>query len=173
MNWNETRRQLIELGVPEGRLPEEWQPYIDLSGLDLSGVTLTGADLREADLSMADLSGADLSRANLIGADLSGATLREADLRGATLREATINWQSHDLIAVILRRAAADDVQRRMLAGLILISRDWCWEKFLALEIDPDVRQWALTELRQWVKAGDGAPEALKTAPEQDAVSES
>ena len=173
MNWNETRRQLIELGVPEGRLPEEWQPYIDLSGLDLSGADLRGANLRWANLSGAYLRWANLSEANLSGANLSGADLSGADLSGADLSGATINWQSHDLIAVILRRAAADDVQRRMLAGLILISRDWCWEKFLALEIDPDVRQWALTELRQWVKAGDGAPEALKTAPEQDAVSES
>jgi len=152
--------------------------WAKLSEADLSGAYLRGVNLSEADLRGANLSGADLSGANLSGADLSGAKLSGADLSGANLseadlREATINWQSHDLIAVILRRAAADDVQRRMLAGLILISRDWCWKKFLALEIDPDVRQWALTELRQWVKAGDGAPEALKTAPERDAVSES
>ena len=100
-------------------------------------------------------------RINLSGADLRGAYLRGADLSGAYLSGAAINWQSHDLIAEILRRAAGQNVQRRMLVGLILISRDWCWEKFMALELDPDLREWALAELRQWVKDDDGAPEAL------------
>jgi len=155
----------------------------DLYGADLSEVNLRRANLRRANLVDANLSEADLSWANLYGANLSGANLSGAYLRGAyliganlygaDLREAAINWQSHDLIAEILRGAAGDDVPRRMLVGLILISRDWCWEKFLALELDPDLREWALAELRQWVKDGDGAPEALKVAPEAETVSES
>ena len=98
--------------------------------------------------------------ANLTGADLSGAFLRGADLSGAE-----VSWQSHDMIAEILRRAAGANPARRMLAGLVLISRDWCWDEFLALDIDSELRRWALDELRQWVRPGDNAPEILKAIP--------
>jgi hypothetical protein len=149
MNRTETRQRLIDLGIIAERLPIDGQ-------FDLSGAVLRGAVLRVADLRDADLRGADLRGAVLRGADLRGANLSRADLRGAH-----INWQSHDLIAEILLRAAADNVSRRMLAGLILISHDWCWDMFLALDITPAVRDWALTELRRWVTDGDNAPEAL------------
>ena len=86
----------------------------------------------------------NLSWANLTGADLSGAI---------------INWQSHNLIAEILRQSAGDNVQRRMVAGLVLVSHDWCWGEFLALDI-PE-REWALETLAAYVK-DDGAPEALR-----------
>ena len=171
-------------------LREAFLRRADLSGADLSGADLSGADLREAflrradlsgaflreadlsgaDLREADLTGADLGDVNLRGAflrraDLSGAFLRGAFLRGADLSGAVVSWQSHDMIAEILRRAAADNPARRMLAGLILISRDWCWDKFLALDIDSELRRWALDELRQWVRPGDHAPEILKAIP--------
>jgi len=138
----------------------------DLSRADLSGANLSGASLRWASLRWANLRWASLSGANLGGASLSGANLRWASLRwaslsGASLSGAIINWQSHDLITEILRRAAGNNMQRRMMAGLILVSHDWCWKKFLALDIDPALRAWALTALRQWVTDGDGAPEAL------------
>ena len=128
------------------------------SGADLFGVYLTGANLTDADLYGVNLYGADLTGADLYGATLYGATLTDADLSGAR-----INWQSHDLIAEVLKRAADDNVPRRMLAGLILISRDWCWKQFLALDIDTSVRQWALDELRGWVQDGDNAPDVLRT----------
>ena len=153
MNGTETRDRLIECGIPAERLAVEWRP----------GANLTGAKLRWADLRGAFLRGADLREADLSGADLSGAFLRRADLSGAV-----VSWQSHDMIAEILRRAAADNPARRMLAGLILISRDWCWDKFLALDIDPELREWALDELRQWVRPGDNAPEILKAIPPAD-----
>ena len=132
----------------------------DLRGADLSDANLFGADLRDANLRGADLSGADLSGANLRGANLFGADLRDADLSGAT-----INWQSHDLISELLLRAAGDDIARRKVAGLILVSRDWCWGKFLAIEsgqIESGQHEWALSVLRQYVKDGDDAPEILK-----------
>ena len=132
----------------------------DLRGADLSGANLFGADLRDANLRGADLSGADLSGANLRGANLFGADLRDADLSGAT-----INWQSHDLISELLLRAAGEDIERRKVAGLILVSRDWCWGKFLAIEsgqIESGQHEWALSVLRQYVKDGDDAPEILK-----------
>ena len=160
MNWTQTRERLIALGIPVAGLPEEWQPRIDLRGANLSWADLSGADLRWADLSEAYLSWADLSEAYLRRADL-----RRADLRRAELRRAVVNWNSHDLLAEILRRAAGDNVPRRMLAGLILVSRDWCWKTFLAAEIDPALRQWALDEFRLWVKEGDNAPEILLSTP--------
>ena len=93
--------------------------------------------------------------------NLSRADLRGADLSYANLNGVCVNWQSHDLIAEILRRAAEDDVSRRMLAGLVLVSRNWCWDTFLTLDIDPALRDWALTKLNKWVKEGDDAPGAL------------
>jgi len=92
---------------------------------------------------------------NFILADLHGADLSVADLRGAK-----INWQSHDTLAEILRRAAGDDMHRRMVAGCILVSRDWCWVKFLALPIAPELRAWALDTLRPFVAVEGAEPPA-------------
>ena len=138
--WTETRDALITAGIPADRLPIERQWRIDLSGADLSG-------------------------ANLSGAYLSGANLTEANLSRAAL-----NWQSHNLLAEVLRRAADDDVPRRMLAGLILISHDWCWGKFLALNIDPELREWGLSVMRGYVQPGDNAPLALTAATHEVAT---
>ena len=149
-SWTETRDSLITAGIPADRLPAEWEWRIDLRDANLSGAYLREAYLRWADLS---------------GADLSGADLREAGLSGAKF-----NWQSHDLLAEALRRAAGHDVQRRMLAGLLLISRDWCWDVFLAAPIDPALREWGLSVLRGYVQPGDDAPEALTAAPTNEAI---
>lgn len=83
-----------------------------------------------------------------------------AVLQGADLRGAKINWQSHDLISEILRRAAVFDIEKRKIAGLILISHDWCWDKFL--KIGDPLQDWAIDTLKQYVVDGDGAPKALK-----------
>jgi len=131
------------------------------SGADLCGADLCGANLRGAYLCRANLDGANLDGANLDGANLDGAYLRGANLDGANLDGAKINWQSHDLIAEILLRAAGHDVQKRMVAGLILVSPDWCWDKFLSIE--SDLRDWAITTLREYVQDGDNAPEILRT----------
>ena len=131
---------------------------------NLSGASLSGANLYRASLYGANLSGANLSRASLPGANLSGASLYGSDLyraslSGSDLSETKINWQSHDLLAEILKRAAGADIQKRSLAGLILISRDWCWKEFLSL--DHTEREWALGELAKWVQDGDRHPEIL------------
>jgi len=115
----------------------------------------------EADTMLAALQQAVKSGADLCGADLCGANLRGAYLCRANLDGAKINWQSHDLIAEILLRAAGHDVQKRMVAGLILVSPDWCWDKFLSIE--SDLRDWAITTLREYVQDGDNAPEILRT----------
>ena len=116
--------------------------------------------LQMAVAAKAYLGGAYLGGAYLRGADLRGADLRGAYLGGADLGGAKINWQSHALIAEILRRAAGDSMDRRCLAGCVLISTDWCWEKLLSL--DHPEKQWALETLAPWVQDGDGAPQILK-----------
>jgi len=112
------------------------------------------ANLSGADLSVANLSGANLYRANLYGANLYGANLSGANLYGANLYGANLSWQSHDLLAEILRREAGDDIKRRSFAGLILISRDWCWSTWLKLEVTAEVR-WAASVLAKWIKPED------------------
>lgn len=68
MSWQETRDALIRHGVPASRLPEEWQPGIDLRGLNLANAQLQGAYLTKV-----RLAGTKLAGANLLDADLSGA----------------------------------------------------------------------------------------------------
>lgn len=103
--------------------------------------------------------------ADLRGANLRGADLRGADLDGANLDGAKLNWQSHDLLAEILRRATGGDVAKRKIAGLVLISREFCWKDFFAME-DP-LREWALNELAKWVQPNDDAPAEIRRRAEK------
>jgi hypothetical protein len=142
----------------------------DLRGAYLRGADFRGADFREVDLRGADLRGADLRGVDLRRADLRGADLREADLGGANLREAyltgaKIAWQSHDLIAEILRRAAGDDTEKLKVAGLMLICREKCWKDFL--EIRDSLVGWALDILQEWAQDGDDAPGCFLTRRRQ------
>lgn len=141
----------------------------DLQNIDLRGADLRAADLRHANLIRADLRGAllegarlcyaDLHRADLSGADLRGAFLHGVDLVGTNLAGIKMDWQSHDLIGWRLFYVAGEDVGKRKLAGLILVSTDWCWDKFLALD-DP-LKEWALEEMAKWVTPDDGAPDEV------------
>jgi len=129
----------------------------NLAGANLDGANLDGANLARANLARANLYGANLARANLYGANLAGANLDGANLDGAKL-----NWQSHGLVAELLKRAAGQDVRHRMVAGLIAVSLDWCWDKFLALRHDyPAELEWALGVLAAHVIEGDNAPAVI------------
>jgi len=108
-------------------------------------------------------SGANLRGAYLRGANLDGANLRGAYLDGANLDGANLNWQSHDTIAELLLRASGDDIEKRKVAGLILVSRDWCWSHFVALSGDP-LWQWAIDTLSAYVIDGDSSPKILRRA---------
>src|SRR5574340_224586 len=130
--------------------------------------TILAAIAAKTYLGGANLGGANLGGANLGGANLGGANLGGAHLRGAYLGGARIAWESHDLVAELLRRAAGDDIDKRKLAGLILISRDWCWHQFLNLD-DP-LKDWALSVLAEYVQPEDGAPEVLRELPERNKV---
>jgi hypothetical protein len=138
----------------------------NLYGANLHRADLRGANLHGADLRWANLHGADLRWANLHGADLRWANLYLADLRGADLYGATINWMSHPLCAEILRVAAGDSVPRRMLAGLVLVSLDWCWDRLLTVRSKE--RRWALTTLARYTKEGDGHPAILEKYKEKN-----
>ncbi len=115
--------------------------------------------LQKAVKTRANLDGASLDRAILIGAILIGANLDGASLDRAILIGAKINWNSHALIAEILRREVGENLEKRCLAGCILISTDWCWQKFLSL--DHPQKQWAIGVLLPWIKEGDNAPKEL------------
>jgi hypothetical protein len=152
----------------------------NLDGADLMGASLNCATLVRANLRRAYLHGTGLYGANLHGANLHGAVLTEADLGEANLSEADLtesnlseadftkaklNWRSHDMIAELLRRAAGNKVSRRMLAGLVLVSRDWCWEEFLNLS-HPE-REWALGVLHRHAIYPDDLPEEVMVACER------
>lgn len=132
-----------------------------------SGETLAKAaeenrsNLRYADLRYANLQYADLQYANLRNANLRHANLRHADLRGADLQNAVINWQSHDLLAELLRSAAAGDVEKLKVAGLLLLCREKCWDEFAAMAAADPLGAWALDALAEWAQQGDGAPELV------------
>jgi hypothetical protein len=159
----------------------------NLRGANLRGANLVGANLYGANLCDANLCGANLRDANLCDANLCGANLRDANLRDANLRDANLhdaslryanlryadihganlggaklNWQSHDLLSEILRRAAGRDISKRQIAGLILVSRDMCWSNFLDLDLPSDLRAWALGTLAGYVVEGDDSPEVLR-----------
>src|SRR5262245_17005104 len=89
------------------------------------------ASLHEAvEANKAKLVGAKLVGAKLVGAYLGGANLAGADLGRANLGRANLGRASHDIIAEILRRDSGEDCHKRAVAGLVLISRDWCWDRF-------------------------------------------
>lgn len=125
-----------------------------------------GRNLPRANLSGASLYGADLSGADLSGANLSGADLYKANLSRVNLYKAKISWQSHSIIAALLKQHARKDADHRATAGLILVSTDWCWEAYEALAESSErwaaEWAWALETLAPYVKEGDNAPAVLQ-----------
>src|SRR3990167_6692002 len=84
-----TRKQLLDAGVPTWRLPEDSGKW-NLGGADLRGVHLEKAPLHAARMNGADLRGAyftevDLSHAELQGADLRGMLIALCDMTRADL----------------------------------------------------------------------------------------
>ena len=127
--------------------------------------------------------GASLDGASLVGASLVGARLDGARLDGARLVGARLNWQSHWLLAELLRRDlverldgsnedgeadAADLTQdyldRFAVIGVILSMRDWCWGEFLAVPVRPEVKDWAINVFARYRIDGDNAPATIVKA---------
>lgn len=140
--------------------------HAELSCAYLKGVMLIGADLTSADLSTATLTDADLTSANLSDADLSGSGLVDANLTDTNLTGVHVNWQSHDLLSEIVRRAANEETdsslraEKLKVADTILGHRKWCWAEFLALH-DP-LQGWVLQTLAMFIKEDDDLPDSLR-----------
>lgn len=155
--YNAGIRQCSDVELPSADLS-----YAHLSDIDLRYAYLENANLSYTRLDGANLTGAHLSGVNLTGANLACANLNAADLRGSRLTDCEffranlqgVNWagvqdpsaSSHDFISAVLLQAAGNDVRRRMISGLVLVSRNWCWA---------DMEVWLLPELReserQWI----------------------
>ena len=107
----------------------------------------------ECDCIREELVAAVKGGANLTGAYLTGANLTGADLHGADLRVMTPPMASHAFWSELLFRAADGDLHRRMVAGLVAVSTDWCWPRMLELmrgELADDWQQWAGAVCWQW-----------------------
>jgi len=154
-----------------------------LVGASLVGARLNGARLDGASLDGASLDGARLDGARLVGASLVGARLDGARLDGARLVGARLNWQSHWLLAELLRRdlverldgsnedgeadaadLTQDDLDRFAVIGVILSMRDWCWGEFLAVPVRPEVKDWAINVFARYRIDGDNAPATIVKA---------
>ncbi len=111
----------------------------------------------------ANLTGAYLTGAVLRGADLTGAYLRDANLTGVNLTGAKICLNSHDLISLILLRAAEQDPALRKIAGMVLVSPDWCWETWAEVLTSVEI-SWCLTALSPYLSDLDPKtfPQPLK-----------
>ena len=99
---------------------------------------------------------------NFSGADISGLRFTRADLRYCVFTGARIPWASRDVIAAILFQSAGDDADKRAFAGLVLISRDWCWDSFDACVRDGVLRDWIVDTLAPYTEGDIHTPVALK-----------
>jgi len=132
--------------------------------------TLENAVKAEISLQEADLIGANLEGVNLQGACLQGACLQDnrlqgaylegADLRFANLKNIIMAWNSHRLVSEILFRAAQGDYSKESFAAWVDRKVDWCWEKWKSFQ--HPLREWAIEELRKFIKEGDNVPEFLR-----------
>lgn len=110
---------------------------------------LEGENFQGQDLSGVDFSGSNCMRANFRSANLSGANLSLvyldwADLTGANLTGVIPNWNSHDLIAEMLRQGGWIEE-----AHYVWHNRHKCWAYFnWIFETSEDI----ITYLEQWGK---------------------
>jgi len=126
--------------------------YTDFTAADFRGASMEHANLLTANLSHTDLREAslawsDLGLARLDGADARDSAFDYTNLTGANISDMSIDYWSRELVAHVLLNAAGNDIAKQSLAGLVLISRNWCWEKFEGVGIDPALRDWALDTL--------------------------
>lgn len=114
--------------------------HVQLLEADLRGADLRGALLRGCTLERATLDGGDLSRAHLVHSACTGASFRDArlerlDTLGSTFAGADFDGArcfaaSHEIVAEILLREAAGDLQRVMECAAVTADRDRCWAEW-------------------------------------------
>src|SRR5579863_10460687 len=130
--------------------------------LDYPSDSLVSADLCNADLSNANLYNANLRYADLRNADLRYADLSYANFYNANLYNVIINWNSHDLLAEILRQNAVNDKQR-MLAGFIIMSRNLCWKELFSTKAAIlSEKKWVIEVFKKYETEGNRIPLILE-----------
>lgn len=147
--------------------------WANLEGAKLLGLNLQGADLRDswlmdANFHGSNLCGADFERARMRFANLSNTDLRAAyfhktDLFDTYFKGAQLNWTSHELLSELLRQSAGNNVKRLMVAGLPLVTREWCWKEYLKVEIDPEIKKWVKETLSKWSRGPEEIYEETST----------
>src|SRR5262245_61547168 len=138
--------------------------YMDLRNANLRRAQLSGLSLNDCDLRGALLDGTRLNYCELRNCDLRGLDLRQTFCYGMRVESCRldglmIDWNDHSQVAMLLREAAGVDVDRRMVAGLILVSPDWCygtWYRYI--QERPALGRWALAVLYRYMYASCGAP---------------
>jgi hypothetical protein len=154
-------REAVEKAITEGAMLDGARlDGAKLEGARLEGACFVGASFVGARLDGARLDGASFVKARLEGASFVRASFVGARLEGARFVGARMNWTSHDLVAELLRRAANMDIEKRSFAGLVLISRDWCWKHFAGLPLFG----WAVGVLAPNVQRGDDVPKIFLDA---------
>jgi len=127
----------------------------------LQGANLRCANLRNAYLPSANLRSTDLRCANLHSADLRGADLYDAYLDGSNLGKAQldgirVNWQSNELLSVLLIREA-ETTEQCLVAAKINVNPKWDWND-IESHISAENFRWIIDTLKPWIQDGDDLP---------------
>ena len=139
----------------------------DFTEASLERAYLSCADCHGANFTNAILDGANLANADFSGCDFTGASLVNTYLPTCNLDGAVLNWDSHDLVAEVLRREAGNDPWKLRIAGAILVHRYDKWFDGLPWYCGPgedgeNCYQWATDMLTLHVVDGDNAPAVLR-----------
>lgn len=175
-----------ELAISEANLDQSFWQDINLNGItciknsSLDEAQFLGCWLMSKDLSESSFMGADfqhsvmdyvnMSKCNLRGAHFTNASIFNINLEGALL-----HWQSNDLIAEILRRAADGNYRWLKIAGLVKLTLEDCGDGFqyadwqpVVLALEKDELDWLKGVLAPWASIDDEAPAFLKGAQQVD-----
>src|SRR5579863_6278413 len=85
-----------------------------------------------------------------------------ANFYNANLYNVIINWNSHDLLAEILRQNAVNDKQR-MLAGFSIMSRNLCWKELFSTKAAIlSEKKWVIEVFKKYETEGNRIPLILE-----------
>ena len=147
--------------------------HVQLLEADLRRADLRGALLRGCTLERATLDGADLARAHLVHSACTGASFGDAwldrlDTLGSTFAGADFDGArafsaSHEIVAEILLREAAGDLQRVMECAAVAADRDRCWAEWKDyVERRPEAAAFAFRVFAKYPRSG--CAEALRAS---------
>jgi hypothetical protein len=142
---------------------------VDFTEANLTEVVFKRTNCAASNFTMAQVRGVDfvmtdLTAARFDGVDLSQTTFHGSNLTGTQFDHVkAMNWNSSELVAELLRRAAGQDRAQMKVAGLVwaLSATPKNWYIFLG-ETDERYLEWALNALAPYVREGDDAPAELR-----------